>query len=276
MPLKDFNILKKDWLKGYKEVPKELPGSPINIESLNQPSRFLDRINIERQGVKNKRIMQSFDDVDLGNDLTLRNNPSRVKDKESILGKNKSLVTVKNKKTNEYIDLKSWLDPLDNKIKYYFSANMPSSKLKAGKAYMELEKHVPIGAEIKEPTSLSLDSFTNVVKQTKNPKFSSSVEGTIPLNDNAILNKLTNKGDSPLGETYYSSYKKAQSGADEINILLEKYNLPKSEVKPITTSSGREAAYEIHLPNISFKKLYTLLGITGTSAAALKQNKTNK
>jgi hypothetical protein len=47
MPLKDFNILKKDWLKGYQEVPKKLSGSPNNnvrIEFNPQRSNELNGI----------------------------------------------------------------------------------------------------------------------------------------------------------------------------------------------------------------------------------------
>ena len=261
--LENYNFYKPHWLYGYKK---------IKFPNIKNSSLENNRFNLVRNTPKIKKDLPSKEEVDLGNGLILENNPSRVKDKESILGTKRTLVSVKNTKTNEYIELRSWLDPSDNKIKYYFSAEMPSSKIKAGKAYAELEKHIPIGAEIKEPFSLSFDSFTNTIKQTKNPKFKTSIQGEITLNDSAVFNKLKNKGDSFLGDVFYKSAEKAQLGAEEINALLEKYNLPKAEVRLRENFNQQKSpVYEIRLPNISLKKLYTVLGISTLGALNQKQ-----
>jgi len=270
-------LSKKEGLNKIDNILQEsnqLPEPPHEI-ILDQPSNYIETINLERQGVKNKKIMPSFDDVDLGNDLILRNNPSRVVNKEDILGKHHALVSVKNKKTNEYIDLKSWKD-IDGKIYYYMSASMPSSKIKAGRAYMELEKHIPKGESILENTSLSYDSFLNILKQTKNPKFETFIKGKIPMNDNAKNNLLKIKGDSQLGSNYFNSEELANSANKELIELTNKYSLPNPSVVPVTTSSGRIKAYEIQLPNIGLKKLYTILGLTSAGAAIQSQNQQNK
>ena len=257
----------KDLPKLSNTVDNQLPEIPHEIVLDN------NTLNLERLNPKNKRKMLSFDDVDLGSDLTLRNNPSRVADQNTILGKNRSIKSVLNKKTHESIDLKTWQDT-DGKIYYYMSASMPSSKLKAGKAYLELEKHIPKGESILENSSLSYDSFLNVLKRTKNPKFETFVKGKIPMNDNAKNNLLKIKGDSYLGSNYFNSEELANSANKELIELTNKYSLPNPTVVPVTSSSGKIKAYEIQLPNIGLKKLYSILGLT--SAGTYLQSQQNK
>lgn len=276
-------LSKKEGLNKIDNILQEsnqLPEPPHEI-ILDRPSNYLETINLERQGVKNKKIMPSFDDVDLGNDLILRNNPSRVINKEDILGKHHALVSVKNKKTNEYIDLKSWKD-IDGKIYYYMSASMPSSKIKAGRAYMELEKHIPKGESLLENTSLSYDSFLNILKQTKNPKFETFVKGRIPMNDMAVSNKLKSIGNRTSDSIDLGFYNKelADNAVNELNILIDKYNLPKATVIKRTVSTQPAAhlpyekkdIFEIELPNIGLKKLYSIIGLTSAGAAIQSQN----
>ena len=248
-------------------IDNQLPELPHEIILDN------NTINLERLNPKNKKQMLSFDDVDLGSDLTLRNNPSRVADQNTILGKNRSIKSVLNKKTNESIDLKTWQDT-DGKIYYYMSASMPSSKIKAGRAYKELEKHIPKGESLLENSSLSYDSFLNILKQTKNPKFETFVKGRISMNDNAKNNLLKIKGDSQLGSNYFNSEELANSANKELIELTNKYSLPNPSVVPVTSSSGKIKAYEIQLPNIGLKKLYTILGLT--SVGTYLQSQQNK
>lgn len=274
---------KKEGLNKIDNILQEsnqLPEPPHEI-ILDQPSNYIETINLKRQGVKNNKIMPSFDDVDLGNDLTLRNNPSRVINKNDILGKNRALVSVKNKKTNEYIDLKSWEDEA-GKIYYYMSASMPSSKIKAGRAYMELEKHIPKGESLLENSSLSYDSFLNILKQTKNPKFETFVKGRIPMNDMAVSNKLKSIGNRTSDSIDLGFYNKelADNAVNELNILIDKYNLPKATVIKRTVSTQPAAhlpyekkdIFEIELPNIGLKKLYSIIGLTSAGAAIQSQN----
>ena len=264
----------------------QLPEPPHEI-ILDQPSNYIETVNLKRQGVKNKKIMPSFDDVDLGNGLILRNNPSRVVNKEDILGKNRALISVKNKNNSEYIDLKSWKDN-DGQIYYYMSANMPSSKIKAGKAYLELEKHIPKGASLLENSSLSYDSLLNILKQTKNPKFETFIKGRIPMNDMSVSNKLKSIGDKSSDSVDLGFYSKdiADNAVIELNELLNKYNLPEATVVKRTISYQPQAhlpyekkdIFEIELPNIGLKKLYSIIGLTSAGAAiqSQQQNKTEQ
>jgi hypothetical protein len=236
--------------RGLTRNTNELPPPPHEI--------ILDEhaFNLERLAPKNKRKMRSFDDSDIGSGLTLRNNPSRVENVEDILGKNRSIKSVMNKETGESIDLKTWRDA-DGKLYYYMSANMPSSKIKAGRAYMEIEKHIPKGASLLENSSLSYDSFLNILKQTKNPKFETFVKGSVPMN-NAAKNasfKTKPRETSPLVE--FANKNHADDAVNELNLLLDKYNLPKASV---TNEYGN---YSIQLPNIGLKKLYSIIGLGG-------------
>jgi hypothetical protein len=278
----EHEIIGSKVLNKTDDVGKNLPelSNTIDNQLPELPHEIIldnNTINLERLNPKNKKQMLSFDDVDLGSDLTLRNNPSRVADQNTILGKNRSIKAVLNKKTGEDISLKTWKDT-DGKIYYYMSANMPSSKLKAGKAYLELEKHIPKGESILENSSLSYDSFLNILKQTKNPKFETFVKGKVPMNDNAKNNLLKIKGDSYLGSNYFNSEKLANAANKELIELTNKYSLPNPTVVPVTSSSGKIKAYEIQLPNIGLKKLYTILGLTsaGTYLQSQNQNKSEQ
>jgi hypothetical protein len=257
-----------DWAKWNKKIPENKALMQSSNELPPPPHELIfdgHTINLERLAPKNKRKMMSFDDSDIGGGLTLRNNPSRVKNTEDILGTKRSIKSVMDKKTGESIDLKTWKDD-DGKLYYYMSANMPSSKIKAGKAYLEIEKHIPKGASLLENSSLSYDSFLNILKQTKNPKFETFVKGKIPMNNNAKTNILKIQGDSNLGSNYYKSESLAKDATNELNTLLNKYNLPEATVNPVKTSSGRVQMYEIQLPNIGLKKLYSIIGIGGAGA----------
>jgi len=246
--------------RGLTRNTNELPPPPHEI-ILDEHS-----INLERLTPKNKRKMMSFDDSDIGGGLTLRNNPSRVKNTEDILGTKRSIKSVMDKKTGESIDLKTWKDD-DGQLYYYMSANMPSSKIKAGKAYMEIEKHIPKGASLLENSSLSYDSFLNILKQTKNPKFETFVKGKIDMNNSAKNAAFKIKPMGTAGLTEFAYKKHADNAVNELNLLLDKYNLPNANV---TNEHGN---YSIQLPNIGLKKLYSIIGLNAIGAGALQQKK---
>lgn len=259
---------------------EELPLEVVFDDML--PNRS-STINLNRGDnyIKTKKQVP-YEKIDLGNDLTLYNNASRQIDDESILGTNRAIKSIKNEKTNEYIDLKSWKD--GDKIYYYFSANMPSSKIKAGKAYIELEKHIPIGSEILENSSLSMDSFNNILKQLKNPKFESSVKGKITLNNMSVNNKVPFGEKQSMfadaGKVTFDNLNDANLSVNEINKILKTHSLPEASVVSSSIKFQPQAhlpyqtktVYNIELPNISLKKLYTILGITGGVEAIKSQN----
>jgi hypothetical protein len=251
-------------------TPKQnytLPEPPLELNlNINEP-----RLNLERTVPKVKKVMPDYGKVDIGNDLILYNNPSRVIDESSILGKKQAIKSVRDNSSGKSIELKTFTDDNGN-LKYYMSADMPN-RIKAGRAFLELDKHIPIGAEIQEPGSLSFDSLLNVAKQSQSPKFASSVEGTVQLNDAAVFNKIKNKGDSALGNEYYSSLENANKGVEEVNTLLKKYNLPNAEAKQVVRNDGSLSnTYSIHVPSVTLKKLYSILGISTIGAASQMQD----
>jgi hypothetical protein len=267
-----YGAAKNSFIKSSQEVPKptSISSSVDDVVSnsgnqLPPPPReiILDEhtINLERQSPKTKKKMPSFDDIDIGSGLTLRNNPSRVENVENILGKKRNIKSVINKETGESIDLKTWQDD-DGQLYYYMSASMPSSKIKAGKAYLEIEKHIPKGASLLENSSLSYDSFLNILKQTKNPKFETFVKGNIPMNNSAknAAFKTKPRETAPLVE--FANKNHAEDAVNELNLLLDKYNLPQANVV------NEYGNYSIQLPNIGLKKLYSIIGIGGAGVAS--------
>lgn len=249
-------------LKGNKNYTLAEPPLELNLD-INQPS-----FSLERVAPKTKRVLPDYGKVDIGNDLTLYNNPSRALDETSILGKKMAIKSVRDNSSSKSIELKTFIDD-SGELKYYMSADMPN-RIKAGRAFLELDKHIPIGAKIQEPGSLSFDSLLNVAKQSKSAKFEPSIEGTVHLNDNAVFNKIKNSGDSALGKEYYTTAEKAEKGVEEVNTLLQKYNLPKAEVKQVVKQDGSlSKVFSINVPNIALKKLYSVLGLPIAGASYL-------
>ena len=233
-------------------------------------------IDLQRNVAPKVKVAKlSFDDVDLGNGLVLRNNPSRTTDQTKILGKNMALKEVLDKETGEYIKLSSWTDE-NGKLFYKMSANMPSSRLKAGKAYLELEKHIPVGATLMDDTSLSYDSFLNTVKQTKNPKFKTIVHNEFPMNNSSktvsgLKNKYTGQN------LAFATKEEAEQNLTKINELLQKHNLPNAKINYQTQyiDDGDELTYYgITIPQIGLEKLYQL-GIPLTALGLSQQNQNN-
>lgn len=234
-------------------------------------------INLQRNVAPKVKVAKlPFDDVDLGNGLVLRNNPSRTTDQTKILGKNMALKEVLDKETGEYIKLSSWADE-NGKLFYKMSANMPSSRLKAGKAYLELEKHIPVGATLMDDTSLSYDSFLNTVKQTKNPKFKTIVHNEFPMNNSSktvsgLKNEYTGQN------LAFATKEEAEQNLTKINELLQKHNLPSAKINYQTQyiDDGDELTYYgITIPQIGLEKLYQL-GILLTALGSSQQGKTNQ
>jgi hypothetical protein len=268
-----------------RPISNQLDEPPLEIVFDDMLPNRNSNINLNRGDNYTKTKKQiPYEKIDLGNDLTLYNNASRQLNDNSILGTRRAIKSIKNHKTNEYVDLKSWKD--GDSIYYYFSANMPSSKIKAGKAYMELEKYIPKGSEILENSSLSMDSFNNILKQLKNPKFENSVKGKISLNNMSIHNKVPFADKQSMfassDKVLFDTFDDASLCTNEINKILKTHNLPEASIVSESFKFQPQAhlpyenrtVYSIELPNIALKKLYTILGLTGSGAAI--QSRTNK
>ena len=139
-----------------------------------------------------------------------------------------------------------------------------------------------------ENSSLSYDSLLNILKQTKNTKFETFIKGRIPMNDMSVSNKLKSIGDKSSDSVDLGFYSKdiADNAVIELNELLNKYNLPEATVVKRTISYQPQAhlpyekkdIFEIELPNIGLKKLYSIIGLTSAGAAiqSQQQNKTEQ
>ena len=61
--------------------------------------------------------------------------------------------------------------------------NAVDSRIDAGKAMLKLNEHLPKRPTIFETSSMSTDSYTNLLKIGKSKDWKSSFEGFSPLND---------------------------------------------------------------------------------------------
>ena len=207
----------------------------------------------------------SRDKVDLGNGLSIIHNPGGVNPETNLLGKSRPLKKIVNNDNNrDYMSLKSWTDKKTGKIYYNIEAVMPhTSPLRAGKAYHTLVlDHVPIGETILEKTSLSQDALFNILKQSKKPRFETSVVGTIPMNDLAVNKTIFKQNKAGKGVTdFFASPKKAKDAIAELNNLLEKHDLPLASLTRYEHPQFENRyMYGLTIPNIALKRLYSILG----------------
>jgi hypothetical protein len=204
------------------------------------------------------RLTQAIRDedtsVDIGNGLRKR------KEGENII--------VYDPKTDEQIAASVNGTHADGSKKYTIYSRMPSSRLKAGRAYKALENEIPKGSWLDKPGSLSADSFRNITGQLDKPdKWKAVVEGFTPMNNMAQHTKV---GSSEMFETVFDSPEQATESLNHLNSLLAKHpEIPKPRLVERPADEGG-SFYSIELPNITLKKLYTLLGITAGGAAAAK------
>jgi hypothetical protein len=148
------NIFKR---KGLQTIDNVLPPPPeeliFNPNSIN--------ISREQRAIKvPKRPI--YIEEEIGNDL-VRMTPNRGGSTNNGL-----VQRIKNINNNEYVELLNNTDVNGNKF-YSFSANMPSSPIKAGRSMKELESLIPKGSDVLETNSLSNDSFNSMLSRAKNP-----------------------------------------------------------------------------------------------------------
>lgn len=214
---KDVNLYKRDWLQGYKPVTK-----PEVLERDMSGGMYMVRA-ADEPGV------------------TSVYNPTTqtLMDGRELPG----LETIK-------------LEPYqENGEDYYkFFANMPSSKLKAGKAYKALDEFIPVGGKIKEETSLSWDSFQNVLKQAQQDKFTPSQQGFIPMNrmsqtPTRDLNRFRNQAEF---EEFFK----------DLNKQLDEAGFDRVRSVPNDQKVGAELfPLKAEFPNIVLKKNYKTGGM---------------
>ena len=243
------------------------PGSTLRTD------RTETGFDLTRRNPKTKRKLPDREEVDLGNGLTLVNNPSRVRDQSALLGRNMELKKVDDK-GGGYVSLNSWKD-VDGELFYYISSYMPYSTIKAGRAYKTIEGFVPKGGKVLEKVSLSYDSFKNVLSRGKSKNYELFAKGKIPMNNLARKNQFRVAPNGRHGMSF-SNESDANSAIDELNELLGKHNLPKANTvkytRTVEEGMPEQSDYGIELPNIGLKKLYAILGIGTAGAAATSQS----
>lgn len=253
IPLSQGKVLQKDWLRGYKEVPKPTSLSS-SVETMPPPSQtsirdWLDDnatfINLERASPKPKSKMYKASEI--------------VEDPNFNIKK----IYRGDKETPKVIRVQGksgeWTVNKSNDGSYYFNAAM-SSPLESGKAMLKINEMLPPKPTILEPNSLSLDSYLNTIKLGKRPHWKMEFENYIPLNHSAKNNQtLSNMfGFKPEGTNVpFSSLEDANVALKEVNSMLKKQGI----TQEADVFSNGNNWYGIKIPNFKLTRDYKKGGV---------------
>lgn len=212
----NVKVYQKDWLQGYKPAAK-----PSSIEA-DLPG-----------GMKLSRTP---------NKSSIRNPMTETTPEGEIMS------------YDEEIALKKYFEKGNKEPFYNFYADMPSSPIKAGKAYKMLDDFIPIGGKIKENSSLSWDSFKNVLKQSQQDKFNSYQDGFVGMNS-------MSKDPSRVRATFRNE-NEFEEYFSELNKQIEELGFDRAkliEEEPLHKSfSPQQRAY---FPNIVLEKKFQQGGV---------------
>jgi len=239
-PISNDNVkfYKEDWLKGYKQV--EVPKTTQN--QLPEPEPFLhldvntpQSINLNRTEKAGKNIYKE----------TLEEGNLRI-NKRGGTPENPKTITIKTKT--------GAIQATQNPDGSYMFHNAVDSKIDAGKAMLELNKHLPKKPTIFETSSMSTDSYTNLLKIGKNKDWKSSFEGFSALNDsNKNVNflddllKWKNRG----ANAAFVSEKTAIEAQHRMNSYLDKLGYDES-----TNILQRNGEWQMEIPNYRLQRNY--------------------
>lgn len=249
--------------KGYKPIEVPQPSSvSSSVDDVEELGSTLN-LRVDNRGLVRKKKDPIWEKKQLDNGL-IELTPFRKGINDEIVKK----VVIPDKGE---IALKYYLDE-NGKTIYYFSASVPEGGIAAGRAYKHLEQYIPKGAEILEKSSLSTDSFNNILRRLKNnDRFSWTHDGYVPLNSSGVNKKLSNMDNIiKENETFvtFDNAEEAQKALDEINSRITIEGFPKAKIKKnikgYTPAGGKlqlTTDYEIHVPNIRLTKLYKKGGV---------------
>ncbi len=235
IPIEEGRILQKNWLRGYKEVPK-----PTSLSSTVETPSNLSTINLERGSPKSKSKMYKASEVVDDPHFNIKKifrGDKEVPKEIKIVGKSGDWTVNKSKDGT-----------------YYFNASM-SNPLESGKAMLKINELLPSKSTILEPNSLSLDSYKNVLKLGKRPGWKMEFENYIPLNHSAIHDKsLADKfGFTPDAYTVpFESLEDANKALKEVNAMLKKQGI-NYEADVFSNGIG---LYGIKIPNFKLTRGY--------------------
>lgn len=233
----NVRLLKKDWLRGYKDITPKIPERKIGFDVDTKPVTEVTRTT-------------------LPNGTELRKNP------KGYLG-GSTIAQITSPKTDGHISLTTYKPTVTQALfqkgtsvnplrkYYYFTSAMPN-KIEAARSFATLMDFVPKGGKILEPFSLSSDSYLNLLKQSASPRFKASINGQVNLNAVGTNNPFRFPNEQGIGNPVFTNPKADITPAlEEINTLLKKFNIPGSaSIKQFPDMRL------ITAPNIQLKKLY--------------------
>jgi hypothetical protein len=214
----NVNRYQRDWLTGYKRMGKP---NGVEVEMGN--------------GLKMRRMAESPDEISV-----YQNVPEwdPIDEAEYL--------------NTEEIRLKKYQE--DGEDFYNFYANMPSSKVKAGKAYYALDKFIPVGGRIREDGSLSWDSFQNVLKKAQEgKKFEAYQDGFIPMNGMS-----TNEAKQ---YPFFGSQEKMDEMLGELYPQLDELGFDRPKLMQEESDKFKSIRKRANFPNIVLKKNYQQGGV---------------
>lgn len=230
------------------------------------PARF-DLTRLKTRAPKTGPKQFTFlEDLDIGHGMIERT-PNPLSNKNPGLIKEIHIAGDKSKR----IQLMSGVTP-DGRKTHFFSASMPDNQLQAGRAFKQLEKHIPKGSLILENKSLSNDSFYNMLrKASKTKEFQVSHEGFVPLNNSAKRNIFVNQDKVIPGwqDVKFEDFGEARKALAEINAKITHPGIQKAKLSKTvhdfqTVEGGdfiKKTVFGIDIPNIGLTKLYKKGGI---------------
>jgi hypothetical protein len=220
---KVFN--KPHWWQGYKEVPKELPGSP-------NASSFLERINLERQGVKTKSNVIKENIQDGNFKINSRSTPSKGLVNVNIESPTGSIQATRNPDSSYGLSFED------------------ANPFNAGKSMLKLKDQLA-GKTIHETKSFSTDSYANILKLKKKLQFEEA--GFIPLNssnksNNFLDDLVTKNSEDWSASANFKSKEAAIEGAKRMDDYMLK--LGETTKSKVVNNNGK---FEVHVPNYKIK-----------------------
>jgi len=275
IPLDNIKLLKQDWLRGYKEVPKskfkseidwskwnkEIPENKALIQSSNElppiPNQlFIDdvsTINLSRGSSKGKKQIFKKTETTNENGLDIK---TRYRGDEKI----PSDITVEGK--SGYWQLRPNKSAGENT--WYFSANM-DNPLESGKAMLKINEKFPFPKPvILEPNNLSLDSYNNLLNMGKRKDWTSTFENYIPLNYSSKNSKILK--DLNIENTPNTNIFKTKKEADEVVNRVNKFLSEKGVTHPARIFENKVTnTFGVEIPNFKLQRQYQNGGIIGNN-----------
>ena len=212
--------------KGFGRTKSyELPGSP------NSPS-FLERSNLEREGVKTKSNVIKENIQEGSFKINLRSTPS------------KGLVNANIKSPTGTIQANR------NPDGSYGLSFEDANPFNAGKSMLKLKEQLA-GKTIYETKSFSTDSYTNILKLKKKLPFEET--GFVPLNSSNKVNNFLDDLVTKNSKEWSASAKfKSEEAAIEGAKRMDDYMLKLGETtkSKVVNNNGK---FEVHVPNYKIK-----------------------